>query len=78
MDGELVVRGDKCSREYYVRGLLSSILDGPRRVSGQPERDTSLLVFKDSNFALFSSVEFGSGLPRVLALIGIPEVERLP
>lgn len=78
MNGEVVVRGDECSREYYVRGLLSSILDGPRRVSGQPERDTSLLVFKDSNFTLFSGVEFGSGLPRVLALVGIPEVERLP
>ena len=78
MDGEVVVRGDKCSREYSVRGLLSSILDGPRRVPGQPERDTSLLVFKDSNFALFSGVELGSGLPRVLALASTPEVERLP
>ena len=78
MNGEVVVRGDKRSREDSVWSFLSSILDGPRRIPSQPEREASLLVFEDSNLALLSGVELGSGLPRILTLTGTPNVKRLP
>ena len=66
MSGEVVVRSEKCGREYSVWDLLPSILDGPRCIAGQPERDTNLLVFKNSDFALLSGVELGGRLSSML------------
>jgi len=77
-NGEMVVRSDEYGGEYPVWSLLSSIFDGPRCIASQPERDASLLMFKDSDFALLSGVELGSGLPSVLALSGTLNVERQP
>lgn len=64
----MIVGSDKRGWEYSIRSFLSSILDGPRRVTGQPERNAGLFVFKDSNFALLSGIELCSRLLRVLAL----------
>ena len=76
MNGKVVVWSDKCGREYSVRSLLPSILDGPRRITGQPEWDARFLVFKDSDFALLAPVELGSRLPGILDLTRIPNTER--
>lgn len=61
-NSEVVVRSDKCGGEYSVRSLLSSIFDSPRRIASQPERDASLLVFKNNDFPFLSGVELGSRL----------------
>ena len=66
----MVIRSDKCGREYYVWSLLPSVLDGPRRIASKPKRDVDLLMFKDCDFAFLSGVELGGWLPRVLGLTG--------
>lgn len=78
MSDEMVVRSDKCGREYPIWSLLPSVLDGPRCIASQPERDANLLMFEDSDFALLSGVELGSGLPSVLGLTAAPNVEHQP
>ena len=78
MNGEVVVRSDESSREYSVRSLLPSILDGPRSVTSQPEWDASLLMFKDCDFTLLPGVELGGRLPSASDMTGIPNVEHQP
>ena len=75
INGEIVVRSDKCSREYSVRSLLSSILDGPRCITSQSKRDAGLVVFKDSDFPFLSGVELGGGLSSILVSTRTPNVE---
>ena len=76
VSGEVVVRSDESGREYSVRSLLASILDGPRCIASQPQWDAGLLVFKDSDFTLLSGVELGGRLPNALDLAGTPNTEH--
>jgi len=68
MSGEVVVWSDESGREYSVRSLLPSILDGPRSIASQPEWNASLLMFEDSDLALLPGVELGGRLSSALDL----------